>query len=182
MISDKSLYYSFLEGDIPSFEELVIRYRHSLVYFIMQYVKSYQIAEDIAQEVFAYIYIKPEQYSTDYVFKTFLFMLGKRRAIDFIRKESKYQTIPLEEADLSDTNSLADIIFKRDDMAILKKHINELKPEYRQVIILIDLNGLSLAETAKIMDKSVSSIKVLSHRAKKRLKQIMEKGGYSYEV
>lgn len=81
MISDKSLYSSFLEGDISSFEELVIRHRHSLVYFIMQYVKSYQMAEDIAQEVFAYIYIKSEMYSTEYTFKTFLFMLGKRRAI-----------------------------------------------------------------------------------------------------
>jgi RNA polymerase sigma-70 factor (ECF subfamily) len=182
MISDKSLYSSFLEGDISSFEELVIRYRHSLVYFIMQYVKSYQIAEDIAQEVFAYIYINPERYSTDYLFKTFLFMLGKRRAIDFIRKESRIQSIQLDEADLMDTNSLDDIIFKRESISILREYINELKPQYRQVIILIDLNGLSLAETAKIMDKSVSAIKVLAHRAKKRLKKIMEKGGFSYEV
>lgn len=182
MISDKSLYSSFLEGDISSFEELVIRHRHSLVYFIMQYVKSYQIAEDIAQDVFAYIYINPERYSTDYAFKTFLFMIGKRRAIDYIRKESRIQSIELDEADLRDSNSLDDYIFQREDLAVLRQYINELNPQYRQVIILIDLNGLSLAETAKIMGKSVSAIKVLSHRAKKRLKQIMEKGGFSYEV
>lgn len=182
MISDKSLYSSFLEGDISSFEELVIRHRHSLVYFIMQYVKSYQIAEDIAQEVFAYIYIHPERYSKDYVFKTFLFMLGKRRAIDFIRKEAKIQSIPLDEADLRDANSLDDIIFSKENISILREYINELKPEYRQVIILIDLNGLSLVETAKVMDKSVAAIKVLLHRAKKRLRQIMEKGGFSYEI
>lgn len=181
MISDNLLYSSFLKGDILSFEKLVIRHRHSLIYFIMQYVKSYQIAEDIAQEVFAYIYINPERYSSDYVFKTFLFMLAKRRAIDFIRKESRIQSIQLEEADLRDSNSLDDIIFKKEDIALLRGYINELKPQYRQVIILIDLNGLSLAETAKIMNKSVAAIKVLSHRAKKRLKQIMEKGGYSYE-
>ena len=182
MISDKSLYSSFLKGDLSSFEELVIRHRHSLIYFIMQYVKSYEIAEDIAQEVFAYIYIKPERYSTEYVFKTYLFMLGKRRAIDFIRKEARYQTIPLEDADLRDANSLDDIIFKEGNVSVLREHINKLKPEYRQVIILIDLNGLSLADTAIIMGKSVSAIKVLSHRARKRLKQIMEKGGFFYEV
>lgn len=182
MISDKVLYSSFLDGNIASFEELVIRHRHSLVYFIMQYVNSYQIAEDIAQEVFAYIYVHPERYSTDYEFKTYLFMLSKRRAIDFYRKEAKIQSIQLEDADLKDTHTLEDIIFKREDIAILKDYISKLKPEYRQVIILIDINGLSLAETAKIMNKSVSSIKVLSHRAKKRLKQIMERGGFSYEV
>lgn len=182
MISDKSLYSAFLEGDISSFEELVIRHRHSLVYFLMQYIKSYQIAEDIAQEVFAYIYIMPERYSADYAFKTYLFMLGKRRAIDFIRKESKYQAVSLEETDLRDTHSLDDIIFKRDDISNLRNYVKELKPEYRQVIILVDLYGLSLSEAAKVMDKSVSAIKVLSHRAKKRLKQMMEKGGFSYEV
>ena len=182
MISDKSLYSSFLEGDISSFEELVIRHRHSLVYFIMQYVKSYQMAEDIAQEVFAYIYIKPEMYSTEYTFKTFLFMLGKRRAIDSIRKETKHSHASLEEINLVDTTALEEIIFKREDSAYLRKYLKELKPEYRQVILLIDFNGLSLLETAKVMDKSVSAIKVLSHRARKRLKQILEKGGFSYDV
>lgn len=182
MISDKSLYSSFLEGEISSFEELVIRHRHSLVYFIMQYIKSYQIAEDIAQDVFAYIYIKPELYSSEYEFKTFLFMLAKRRAIDFIRKEKKSSHIPLDEIDLADTTTLEEIIFKKEESVYVRKHLNELKPEYRQVILLIDFNGFSLAETARIMDKSVSAIKVLSHRAKKRLKRSLEEGGFSYEV
>ncbi len=182
MISDKSLYFAFLEGDKASFEELVIRHRHSLVYFIMQYVKSYHVAEDIAQEVFAYIYIKPEQYATQYAFKTFLFMLGKRRAIDFIRKESKYSFVSLDEADTTDANTLEEVVFKNNDITMLKNQLKELKPEYQQVIILVDLNGLSLSEAAIVMDKSESAIKVLSHRAKKRLKQVLEKGGFSYEI
>lgn len=182
MISDKLLYSSFLEGDISSFEELVIRHRHELVYFIMQYVKSYHVAEEIAQEVFAYLYVKPERFSLEYAFKTFLFMLGKRRAIDYIRKESKYESISIEEDNLVDKSSLEDIIYANESVLSLREHINQLKPEYRQVILLIDINGLSLAEAAKIMDKSLSSIKVLSHRAKKRLKQMMVKGGFSYEI
>ena len=182
MISDKTLYASFLEGDISSFEELVIRHRHSLVYFIMQSVKSYQVAEDIAQEVFAYIYMKPGQYCTEYAFQTFLFMLGKRRAIDFIRKEVKYAHTSLDELDIADAATLEELIFKKEESAYLRKYLNELKPEYRQVILLIDFHGFSLIETAKVMDKSVSAVKVLSHRAKKRLKQSLERGGFSYEI
>lgn len=88
----------------------------------------------------------------------------------------------MEEINLVDTTALEEIIFKREDSAYLRKYLKELKPEYRQVILLIDFNGLSLLETAKVMDKSVSAIKVLSHRARKRLKQILEKGGFSYDV
>lgn len=182
MISDKVLYSFFLEGDIASFEELVIRHRHSLVYFIMQYVKSYQIAEDIAQEVFAYIYVKPEVYSSEYAFKTFLYTLGKRRAIDYVRKDAKTAQVSLNEMDLADTTALEDIIFKKEEGIYLRNYLNELKQEYRQVILLIDFYNLSLAETARIMDKSVSAIKVLSHRARKRLKKNLEEGGFSYEV
>ncbi len=182
MISDKSLYASFLQGDLSSFETLVIRYRLNLVYFLMQYVNNFETAEDISQDVFAYIYCNPERYDDSYSFKTYVFMLGKRRAIDYLRKESNRLTQPLEEAMISDQASLEKTIFKMEDIAYLKAHIQKLKPEYRQIITLIDLNGFSIAEAAKIMDKSVTSIKVLSHRARNRLKQTMIKGGFTYEV
>jgi DNA-directed RNA polymerase specialized sigma24 family protein len=57
-----------------------------------------------------------------------------------------------------------------------------MKPEYGQAIILLYLNGFSLAEVAAIMDKPVSSVKVLSHRARKKLKDILQKGGWAYEI
>jgi RNA polymerase sigma-70 factor (ECF subfamily) len=50
------------------------------------------------------------------------------------------------------------------------------------VVVLQYLNGFSLAEIAGVMDKSVGSVKVISHRAKLKLKEILEKGGWSYEI
>ncbi|HBZ35763.1 MAG TPA: hypothetical protein DEO33_05025 [Rikenellaceae bacterium] len=182
MISDKSLYASFLEGDRVSFEELVLRHRHGMVYFLMQYVKSPETAEDLSQEVFAYIFVNPERYCQDYAFKTYLYMLGKRRAIDYIRKETRYEKIPLEESMITDSSSLEESIYRRKDATELRKHILELSIEDQKVITLMDLNGLSIAETAMVMGKSVVSVKVQSHRAKKRLKKIMLNGGFSYEV
>lgn len=182
MISDKSLYASFLEGDRASFEELVLRHRQGMVYFLMQYVKSYETAEDLAQEVFAYIFLNPERYSEDYSFKTYLFMLGKRRAIDYIRKKTRQEEISLEESVITDASSLEEAVSRRNDMAELRMHILELSPEDQKVITLIDLTGLTLAETAQVMGKSLAAVKVQSHRAKKRLKKIMLEGGFSYEV
>lgn len=182
MNSDKNLYETFMAGDISAFEELVFRHRHNLTYFIMQYVKSYHISEDIAQEVFAYIYVNPDKYSSNYEFKTYLFMLGKRRAIDYLRKNSRYTFLSVEDTDVVDYDSLENIIFQKERDKVLKEALDELKEEYRIVLMLVYLNGLSLAETAVVMNKSVSSVKILSHRAKKRLKQILEKGGTVYEI
>ncbi len=177
MDSDKILYQAFLEGDISAFEELVLRYRHNLVYFILQFLKDYQSAEDIAQEVFAYIYVNPERYSSSYQFKTYLFMLGKRRAIDFLRKYRSRKYVPLEDVEVEEIHSLEDIIFQKESARLIKQAIQEMKPEYRQVLVLIYLNGLSIAETAEVMNRSVAAIKVLSHRAKKSLKEILGEGG-----
>ncbi len=184
MDSDKILYQAFLEGDISAFEELVLRYRHNLVYFILQYLRDYQSAEDIAQEVFAYIYVNPGKYSSAYQFKTYLFMLGKRRAIDFLRKSRGGRLISLEEAEIEaeDTNSLEEIIYRRENASLLREAMKEMRPEYRQVLVLIYLNGFSVAEAAEIMQRSVAATKVLSHRAKKSLKTILEKGGVAYEI
>lgn len=182
MIPDKTLYKVFLEGDISAFEELVIRYRHNLVYFILQFLKDYHSSEDIAQEVFAYIYLHPDRYSSDYEFKTYLFMLGKRRAIDYIRKLNRTKIVSVEEMQLEDLSSLEEIIYRKEDSLVLKKAVKELKTEYRKVVVLQYLNGFSLAEIAAIMDKSVGSVKVISHRAKVKLKEILEKGGWSYEI
>lgn len=182
MISDKSLYASFLEGDRSSFEELVLRHRHGMVYFLMPYVKSYETAEDLVQEVFAYIYLNPERYCEDYEFKTYLYMLGKRRTIDHLRKETKIEKVPLEESMNVDGSSFVETVHRRKNAEDLLKGLQELSPEDQKVISLIDLTGLSIAEAAKIMEKSVAAVKVQSHRAKKRLKKILLKGGFSYEV
>lgn len=58
MISDKSLYSSFLDGNISSFEELVIRHRHGLVYFIMQYIKSYHMLIAVCTNLAVLIFFK----------------------------------------------------------------------------------------------------------------------------
>lgn len=182
MIPDKTLYKAFLEGDISGFEELVLRHRHNLVYFIMQYLKDFQSSEDIAQEVFAYIYLHPDRYLTKYEFKTYLFMLGKRRAIDYLRKHRRVDMVSVEEVQLEDVKSLEEIIYRNENSAAIREALKEMKPEYSQAIILLYLNGFSLTETAAIMDKPVSSVKVLSHRAKNKLKQILLKGGCAYEI
>ena len=182
MISDKNLYDAFRNGDIHAFEKLVIKYRHNLVYFIMQFVGNYHTSEDIAQEVFAYLYLHPEKYSNKYEFKTFLLLLGKRRAIDYLRKESRGVCKYLEEADVIDFHSMDELIDNNEKMIVIRKALEGLKSDYRQVLFLLYFNELSIAETATVLDKSVASVKVMSHRAKKQLKQILDKGGVAYEI
>lgn len=57
---DKILYQQFLDGDMKSFETLIMKYKNNLLYFILKYVKKYEIAEDIFQETAMYLLSKKE--------------------------------------------------------------------------------------------------------------------------
>ena len=61
-MTDKKLYQKYLNGDNKAFEELVTKYKDSIIYFISRYTKNTEIAEDISQDVFVYILLNKEQF------------------------------------------------------------------------------------------------------------------------
>jgi len=61
--TDEELYTDFLNGNKQAFEELVIKYRKNLTYFISRYTKDIDNAEDLAQDVFIYILTNKNYYN-----------------------------------------------------------------------------------------------------------------------
>lgn len=180
MLDDKILYESFLGGDISAFEELVIRYKDNLIYFISRFTGGdIYIAEDIAQDVFAYVFVYKEKYDLNYTFKTFIYTLGKNKAIDYVRKQSKLKLLPLDndrENLFSEEELLEDKIIEDEEKRFLMRSIKKLKPDYEKAIYLANFEDLSYDEISKILGKTLAQTKVLIHRARKSLKKVMEEG------
>ena len=96
MDNGASSYRRFLDGDEAAFDLIVREYREPLIFFISRYVHDTCAAEDIAVDVFMYILVHPKRYNFKVSLKTYLFMLGRSRAIDFLRRQKRL--MPLEEA------------------------------------------------------------------------------------
>ena len=79
MKEDKILYKEFLDGNKKSFDELILKHRNNLIFFITRYVKNIEIAEDIFQDVALYILENKDYYNFDYSFKTYLYMIAKSK-------------------------------------------------------------------------------------------------------
>ena len=88
---DKILYKEFLDGNMEAFEKLTTKYKTNLTYFIYKYVKNEEIAEDIYQDIIIYLLSKKEIYNFKYSFKTFLYIIAKSRALNYIREQNKYE-------------------------------------------------------------------------------------------
>ena len=180
--TDKELYKEYLKGNQQAFEEIVKKYKDHIIYFISTYTKNAQIAEDISQDVFIYILINKDQYDFKYSFKTYLYMIAKCRALNYIKKEKKVVNIlEYEELNIEDDN-LEEIVFQNEKNINLRKTIKKLKPDYQQIIYLTTFEGLKYKEVAKVMNKNIGQVKGLLNRGKKKLKELLESEGYSYDV
>lgn len=175
MKTDKELYKSFLQGNNECFEELVLRHKNNLIYFISRYVRDVNIAEDLSQDVFVYILLHKQTYNFDFNFKTYLYMIGKSRAINYLKKESRILDYEQIENICIQDKQLDETIFKKEDIQYLKNAINKLKRDYQVVIYLLDIEQYSYKEVAEIMEKTVFQIKTLAFNARKKLKDVCRK-------
>ena len=177
--TDKELYHEFLQENMTSFEEIIIRHKDKLIYFIMRYVKNIDIAEDLAQDVFVYILIHRQSYDFNDSLKTYLFTIAKSKSLNYLKRENKISS--LDENSIIDLQDLEEKVFLNERKNNLKIAMQKLKPEYQNAIYLADIEELSYKEISQIMKKPESSIKVLIHRARKNLKEILKKEAEKYE-
>ena len=177
--TDKQIYKEFLLGNKNSFEDIVIRYKDSIIYFLQKYVKNLDIAEDLAQDVFVYILINKRSYKFEYSLKTYLYTIAKSKALNYIKREKRI--VQLDEMQFEDLEELEEKIFRNEKIENLKNSIKKLKIEYQNAIYLADIEELSYKEIGHILKKSEGSVKVLVHRARKTLEKILKEEEFKYE-
>lgn len=170
-------YKRFLEGDESAFEEILNDYREGLMFFINRYVNNIYVAEDIAADVFAYLIIKPKSYNFKVSLKTYLYMIGRSRALDWLRKESKRRHLPIEELYTEPSDEayvLEEKVIADEEKKALYKAIEKLPADYKNAILLVYIEGLKYEEAAKVMDKNKKQIENIIYRAKRLLRQYLE--------
>ena len=182
MKNGESSYSRFLSGDKYALDELIRDYKDGLIFYLYSIVGDIHKAEDFAIDTFIKLYTDKPAFRGESAFKTWLYTIGRNIAYDSMRKKPKYAEIPLENADdLSEAASLEKEYIKDEDRIILRRNIQKLKPEYRQILYLIYIEGFDHSETAGIMKRSGKQIRDLLYRAKCALKKELEKEGFVYE-
>lgn len=171
--SDIELYELFLKGDKEAFNTLMIRHRKNLTYFIVNYVKDIEVAEDIAQDAFLYMIINKVEYDFKCSFKTYLYTIARSRALNYIKREKR--TISIEDIEINKIEFDGDIendFITKEEQQYLIKNIDKLKKEYQIVIYLFYFQEFKYKEICKILNQSMSKTKMTIHRAKKALEKL----------
>ena len=174
-------YQNFLNGDSLGFESLVKEYRNNLILFIRQYVRDFSIAEDISQDVFVKLYVKKPHYSPKASFKTWLYTIAKREAMNYLKRQENQVDVDLAILSANEDDYLDNILAEEKQRALYSA-LGELNSDYRQVLMLCYFDDLPVNEIAKLTKKKPRQISDMLYNAKKSLQSVIAKGGIKYEI
>ena len=179
MDNGASSYRRFLDGDESAFDEIMKELFDNLVFFIERYVHDVHAAEDIAIDAFSDLVVNKHRYNFKVTLKTYLFMLGRSRALNYIKHRKVIDFVELTEAEnaSSEQETLEEIVLADERKRVVNNALNSLPDDMRVVIHLIYFEDLSYDEAAKVMKKNRKQVDNLLYRAKKELRIILGKDG-----
>jgi RNA polymerase sigma-70 factor (ECF subfamily) len=180
LLDDKALTALGVEGDTAAFEELVFRYEKRIVAAAFRLCGNRDDGEDLAQEAFIKAWRSLAGYRGQASFGTWMMAILTNLWRDRLRKshlpqESLDEAIEGEEGMLTkqvrdDHPGPESLVETMDVHAVLERMIQELKPEYKEALILRDVQGFSYEETAVITGSSLGTVKSRINRARAQMK------------
>ena len=169
-------------GDADAFSELVQHYDRRVFRMAKQITQNDDDAADVLQETFLKSYTHLDEFQGNSKFYTWLVRIAVNEALMKLRKRRSDKTVPLDEPiDTGEDEMIREIAvwdenpeetYSRDELAqILDQAIQSLKPTYRTVFVLRDIEGLSIEETAEALGLSISAVKSRLLRARLQLRE-----------
>lgn len=172
MEDEASLLERVQRHDQQALAEVHDRYFDQLYHYLNYRLQDPDVAADLAGEVFLALIQALKRGSPPKTSLTgWLYAVARNLAADHIKK--KVTTVPLIDDLVSDEPSLTDQAYLAQLAPTLRQALHQLTDEQQHVITLRFGQGLSLAETAVILDKSVGAVKALQHRALASLARFM---------
>ena len=177
------MYRRFLKGDNGAFEDFVIMYEDELSRYIYSIIRDYHETEHLTIETFSQLFLNKKKFDGKSSIKTYLFAIGKNLSYQLLKKRGREQHFPVEEAiqiPADEDETPYSFLEKEENKLHLQETMQELKEEYRAVLILLYFEDMSYIQAGRAMNKSENQIKNLAHRAKAALKKKLADKGYTY--
>lgn len=166
------------EGDHDSFAKIVDLYKNYVFAIILSFIKDYNEAENVAQEVFLQIYLSLPQYKEDN-FKGWIGRITSNKSIDWLRKKkSKFREEVMVNSEelmnnlnLMDVETPEDIVVRREKQEEVIRLCKSVSPIYENVIVKFYLEGKTYEEIAKEEGTTIKTIASRLYRGRNILKE-----------
>ncbi|MEK7451662.1 MAG: sigma-70 family RNA polymerase sigma factor [Patescibacteria group bacterium] len=171
---EKDIIERAIKGEAEAFGLLYDSYQPQIYRFIYLKVSHREEAEDLTHQVFLNAWQKINNYAfRGFPFSSWLYQIARNQVIDHYRVKKIVINIEEDEVADTETETIAELIDKNLGVEKIRTIIGRLNPSHQDVIILRFIEDFSPKETAQILGRSETAVKLLQHRAIKNLKKIL---------
>ncbi len=177
---DPALVAGLRTRDERAIETLVARYETRVFGLALRLTGSRQDAEEVLQDVFWQVLRHIDSFRGEAKLSSWIFRIATNAALMKLRERSGSRELPLEaslgpamsaegqivEAVPDWTRLPSDALERKELARQLASAVDELPPDYRAVVVLRDVEGLSAAEACEVLDLSLPALKSRLHRAR----------------
>lgn len=184
---DTMLAFKAADGLDSAFESLVRKYEKLVSTCAYSIVGNTEDALDVSQETFLKVYKSIGSFKGESEFSTWIYRIAKNTALDFVRRR-KQNTVSIDSsgeenegfdiADESESASPEKKVLQKEKVQILRKAIDALSEEHREIIILRDMNDYSYEAIAESLGIETGTVKSRLFRAREQLRKILLKENY----
>ena len=173
------------EGDDTALAPLVDKYKRMVHRLALQITKNHEDANDVMQETFIKVYQSIHTFRQEAAFETWVYRIAVNEALNFVKRRERRRESPLSTTDESEYDpSVQHKAELANDPQInaektelrhwVTKAVNSLSLKHRIVVILHELEGLTHAEIASILNCSEGTVRSRLHYARKQLRTLLK--------
>ena len=168
-----------LRGDVNAFEKLVVEYEKNVYAIAQRMTGNPEDAADMTQETFIKAYNSLSSFRGDSKFSVWLYRIANNVCLDFLRSKNRRPTVSLSAEDDDGEETQLDIADESQSPELLlessltrdavRRGLDSLPPDYKQILLLREIQGLSYEEIAAALGIESGTVKSRIFRARKRL-------------
>lgn len=175
-MTDEQLVEKLQQGDEFALSELIKRYQSKLFFYVVKLIGSKDDAEDVVQETFLKVYQNIQSFDLTRKFSSWIYRIAHNQAINLAKKRSRVQAVEGINLDWYVEHEKEVHDFLADDSrkelsADMMKLIDDLRLEYREVLVLYYFEEKSYEEISDILQIPVATVGAWLNRAKGQLKK-----------
>jgi RNA polymerase sigma-70 factor, ECF subfamily len=183
-LTDEELVARAKAGDLDCFNQLVVRWERPIYALAYRTLGREEEARDVVQEAFLRAYRGLRGFKGEAKFSSWLYRITLNLCRDWSRRERRAPIVQVPEGtdpmDLADehvqpTESVEDLVARREMSAAVAKAMAELPEEQRTAILLKEYHGLTFQEIAGMLDCPLSTVKTRLYQGLSVLRRRLER-------